>query len=280
VTALGELAVYDYSEARMLYYSLDGIYLRQKTTPRPVMPIALDSRGRLLAEYILAPPPLGGKLILRVSQEGASEQELAREEMGREQTFDIGRPSCYAALSSGDMIIWGDSGEYMLNLLGPDGRLVMRITKESRSLSITSEEQNDCRQKYSEPLKAGMKISFRGKWPAFSRLFVDDEGRILVRTYERAGAGGNSFYYDVFGKDGVYESKVAIPITLDRNSVWKNGRVYTVEKDVNGLPLIKRHRVTWRTAGQRGSDIEHAALLATWLVVGTPQVKEGAKGDQ
>ena len=248
-TAQGELAVYDYSVARMLFYSLDGTYLRQKTTPRPVIPIGLDSRGGLVAQYILAPPPLGGKLILKLDRGYGSEQELAREEMGKERGFDIGRPTCYAALSSSDMIIWGDSNQYDLHLLNMDGELAMKITKEYDPLNITSEEENEYRQKYAEPLKAGMTISFRGKWPAFSWLFVDDEGHIFVRTYERAGAGANSFYYDVFNKNGVCESKVTIPATLDKNSVWKNGRVYTVEKDENGLPLIKRHRVTWRDAG-------------------------------
>jgi hypothetical protein len=250
-TPQGELAVYDYSVARMLFYSLDGTYLRQKTTPRPLLPIGLDSRGGLVAQYILAPPPLGGKLVLKLDRDYGSEQELAREEMGKERRFDIGRPTCYATLSSSDMIIWGDSNQYDLHLLNLDGELAMKITKEYNPLNITSEEENEYRQKYAEPLKAGMTISFRGKWPAFSGLFVDEEGHIFVKTYERAGAGANSFYYDVFNKDGVYESKVVIPVNLDRNSVWKNGRVYSVEKDENGLPLIKRHRVTWRTTSQK-----------------------------
>ena len=245
-TPQGELAVYDYSVARMLFYSLDGNYLRQKTTPRPVLPIGLDSQGGLIALYILAPPPINGKLILKLDRDYGSEQELAREEKGKERRFDIGRPTCYAALSSSDMIIWGDSNQYDLHILNPDGKLVMRITKEFNPLNITSEEENEYRLKYAEPLKAGMTISFRAKWPAFSWFFVDDEGHIFVKTYERAGAGANSFYYDVFNKDGVYESKVVIPVNLDRNSLWKNGKVYTIERDENGLPLIKRHRVTWR----------------------------------
>ena len=251
VTAQGELAVYDYSVARMLFYTLDGTYLRQKTTPRPVMPIGLDSRGGLIAQYILAPPPLGGKLILKLDRDYGSEQELAREEMGKERGFDIGRPTYYAALSSSDMIVWGDSNQYDIYILNPDGELVMRITKEFNPPNITSDEENEYRQKYAEPLKAGMTISFRGKWPAFSGLFVDDEGRIFVRTYERAIVGTGSFYYDVFNKDGIFISKVVIPFSLDKNSVWKNGRVYTVEKDENGLPLIRIHRVTWAKGGRR-----------------------------
>ncbi|NTU51655.1 MAG: hypothetical protein HGA94_04350, partial [Candidatus Aminicenantes bacterium] len=251
VTAQRELAVYDYSAARMVFYSFDGTYLRQKTTPRPVMPIALDSRGRLLAQHILAPPPLGGKLLVTIDSDYRTEREFSREEMGKDRTFDIGRPSCYGAISSGDRVIWGDSSQYVLHVMNPDGGLAMRIIKEFQPRAQTSEDEDEYRQRYAEPLKAGMKISFRGRWPAFSGLFVDDEGHIFVRTYERAGGGANSFYYDAFDEEGVYESKVAIPVTLDRNSVWKNGRVYTVETDENGSPLIKRHRVSLRTEDRR-----------------------------
>jgi 6-bladed beta-propeller len=247
VTAQGELAVYDYSVARMVFYSLEGTYLRSKTTPRPVLPIGLDSQGTLIAQYILAPPPLGGKLFLSLDPEYHFERELAREEMGKDRTFDIGRPSCFAALSPNDSIVWGDSREYVLYVLKADGSPVMRIAGEFHPRAITAEEEKEYRQRYAEPLKAGLQISFRGKWPAFSELFVDDEGHIFVKTYERAGEGTNSFYLDVFNRYGVYEAKVALPVTLDRNSVWKNGRVYTVETGEDGSPLIKRLRVTWKS---------------------------------
>lgn len=248
-TAQGELAVYDYSAARMLFYSLDGTYLRQKATSRPMLPLGLDSQGRLVAQMILAPPPLGGKVILRLDRDYGSAQEIAREEMGKDRLFDIGRPSCYAALSSDDMILWGDSGQYSLFLLSPDGKLVKRIVKEFHARAMTNEEKVEYREELAEPLKAGMKISFRDRFPAFSGAFFDDQDRILVRTYDRVSARRDSFYYDVFNKEGVYEAKVDVPVTLDRNTVWKDGKVYTVESDESGLPVIKRFRITWKRGG-------------------------------
>jgi len=249
ITAQGELAVYDYSAARMLFYSLDGIYLRQKATSRPMLPLGLDSQGRLVAQMILAPPPLGGKVILRLDRAYGSAQEIAREEMGKDRMFDIGRPSCYAALSSDDMILWGDSGQYSLFLMSPNGKLVKRIVKEFHARAITNEEKVEYREEFAEPLKAGMKISFRDRFPAFSGVFFDDQDRILVRTYDRVSASRDSFYYDVFNKEGVYEAKVDVPVTLDRNTVWKDGKVYTVESDESGLPFIKRFRITWKRGG-------------------------------
>jgi hypothetical protein len=246
VVAPGELAVYDYSAARMLFYSLDGVYLRQKMTSRAVLPIGLDSEGRLIAQYILAPPPKGGKVLMRFDPDYGSDQELAREDMGPDRVFDIGRPSCYAALSPDDTIIWGDSREYQLYMLSPEGKLLKRIVKETRPRAITEAERDGYRNKYADALKFGMQLSFRARFPEFSGVFFDDKGRLFVRTYERAAGSPDSFTYDVFAPDGVYESKVAVPATLDRISVWKDGRIYTVESDEGGLPLIKRHKVVWK----------------------------------
>jgi hypothetical protein len=244
-----ELAVYDYSAGRMLFYSLDGVYLRQKPTSRIVLPLGLDSEGRLIAQYILAPAPKGGKLILRFDRDYGSEQELAREETGPDRVFDIGRPSCYAALSPDDMLLWGDSAEYLLNKLSAEGKLVKKIIREYDSRAIADAEKIEYQKKYADALKYGMQISFRDRWPAFNGLFFDEEGRLFVRTYERPIGSNRSFYYDVFDREGVYEARVAVPLNLDRNSVWKGGKLYTVENDESGLPLIKRHRVTWRRSG-------------------------------
>ena len=91
----------------------------------------------------------------------------------------------------------------------------------------------------------GMTLRFREHYPAFSDITTDDEGRILVKTYERVGPDAGRYYFDVFGPDGIYVAKLDIKATIDRNSVWKNGKLYTVESSPEGFPLIKRYGVKW-----------------------------------
>ena len=256
VTAQGELAVYDhhesFTESFMLFYSLEGTFLRQKKIlPFAVYPIGMDSKGRLLGQYFF-PPPDGRKLIAKIDAGGGA-MEFGREmEYVKDKVLDIGRPSCYGALSPDDKVLYGDSKEYRLFLWSADDQTVKMITKTfQRPREITEKDKEQYRKKYADSLKKGVKITFRARWPAFSGLFVDDEGRIFVRTYERTREGLDSFYYDVFNKEGVYEAKVTIPVTLDNNSVWKNGKLYTIETDTKGMPLIKRYRITWTTGGQR-----------------------------
>jgi hypothetical protein len=101
------------------------------------------------------------------------------------------------------------------------------------------------KERYAEPLRAGMKMEFRNHFPAFSGIFADDAGRIFVKTYERFHGEGDVFYFDVFDPEGRFYAKVPINVTLDNYSVWKNGKLYTREMDPGGYPIIKRFHAVW-----------------------------------
>jgi hypothetical protein len=246
ITPRQEVLIYDYMVSRMLYFSPDGPYLSQKTTRQPILPIKLDSRGNLIGQVVLAPPPMGGKEIYKYDPEFKSFTEIAKEDMGAREVFDIGKPSCYCAVTPSDMIIWGNSEEYILYVLNPQGKLVKQIIGEYEPQAITTEDKDAFKKTYAEPLKAGMKINFRNHFPAFSNICVDDEERIFVKTYEHATGREGAFFYDVYSRDGIFMAKMPMKIDLNRNLVWKKGKLYTIESDENGVQLIKRYRATWK----------------------------------
>jgi len=246
ITADDELYVVDYSGARAVYFSLEGDYLRQEPLPRPILPIRRDSQGNLVGIEIAAPPPLGGKVIKKYDSHLKPLMVLATEDMGTRGVFDIGRPSCYCAVTPNDHVIWGDSKEYVLYVLDPEGNLIKKIIKEYDPLRISAAERNIYEKRYSEPIKAGMKISFRDHFPAFSDIFTDDKGRIWVKTYKRVGQDEKSFYFDVFNVDGNYIANVPLKISLDRTSVWKQNKLYALMDSPEGYPMVKRYQVTWK----------------------------------
>ena len=240
-----EIFIVDYSGQRGLFFTLDGMYLRQQPMLRPVLPIRRDSRGNLIGMEIPAPPPAGGRTIKAYGPDLRPLFEIAKEEPGEKAVFDIGRPTCYCAVRHDDSIVWGDSKEYVLHILDPEGRLIRTITKPHRSVPISREDQEMFRERYSDAIRAGMSIEFRSHFPAFSGIFADDRGRILVKTYERFEGGKNSFYFDVFDPEGRFSAKVPIMLNIDRHSVWKDGKLYTVETDPEGYPKIKKHNLIW-----------------------------------
>jgi hypothetical protein len=239
-----EIFVVDYV-GRGLFFAEDGTFLRQQNMLRPIQPIRRDSRGNLIGMEILAPPPVGGKAIKAYGPDFRPLFDIAKQEQGARGIFDIGRPDCYCAVTPDDSIVWGDSKEYVLHVLDPEGRLVRRITKQHRSVPISSEDRETFRERYSDAVRAGMKVEFRSHFPAFGGIFADDAGRIFVKTYERFENGKDSFYFDVFDPEGRFSAKVPMTVNLDRHSVWKNGKLYALETNPEGFPLIKRYKVAW-----------------------------------
>ena len=246
VTADNELYVVDYSGARAVYFSLNGDFLRQASLPRPILPIRLDSQWNLVGIEVAAPPPLGGKVIKKYDSHYKTLMVIATEEQGTPRVFDIGKPSCYCAVTKSDQVIWGDSREYALYVLDPQGRLIKKITKEHKSQVISAADKDGYKKRYAEALKAGFNIIFRGHYPAYRDILTDDEGRIWVRTYEHMNTAEDASCYDIFNSEGIYVAKIPLNMSLDRTSVWKHGKLYVLLDNPEGYPIVKRYRINWR----------------------------------
>lgn len=240
-----EILVVDYSGRRVLYFSMDGTFERQQPILQYFLPIMRDSKGNFIGRESFAPPPLGGSVIRAYDADFRPLFEIASEEQGTRGTFDIGKPVCYCVVRPDDTIVWGDSREYVLNYLDSEGRQIRKVTKPYDPIPLSGEYRNSMRERYADPLRAGMKIVFRSHLPAFSGIFADDTGRILVKTYERIESEKDTFYFDVFDSEGRFYAKVPIKVNLDRYSVWKNGKLYTHEMEPEGYPIIKRFKVIW-----------------------------------
>jgi hypothetical protein len=82
-------------------------------------------------------------------------------------------------------------------------------------------------------------------WPSYHNTFrsfiVDDSGRIIVETYEKA-ADERGVYYDVFDSEGRYLARLVLK-TPPR--AIRKDKLYTVEEDEEGYQLVKRYSVTW-----------------------------------
>jgi hypothetical protein len=78
-------------------------------------------------------------------------------------------------------------------------------------------------------------------FPPVHSITTDDEGRIFVRTYEKAKEG--KYYNDVFDSEGRYIAKVPLK---DRLQVWKKSKLYSIEEDEDGFQMVKRFKVNWK----------------------------------
>lgn len=254
ITSQDEVIVHDYFIERLIFFSLDGKYLRQKSTARTrysVFPIELDSHGNLIGIEVMAPPPIGGKELKKYDSNLNTLIVIAKEEQGIRGEFDIAKPSFYCDVSPNDNIVWGDSKKYELQILNPEGELIKKIQKKYDPLKITAKDKELYKKRYSEVIKRGGKLNFPDHFPAFRDISVDDKERIFIKTYDRVESKEDFFYFDVFDSEGKYIAKVLIEVNLNRNSIWKRNKLYTIETDDKGFQVVNRYKVIWNLNKQR-----------------------------
>jgi hypothetical protein len=250
ITADNELVVQDLATQHFLYFSLDGRFLRQRAnwkTEHPVLPVKIDQQGNLIGLETFAPPPMGGKVLRKYNSNFETIITLAEQppDMAAKTEYNILRATFYFDVFPNDNIILGHSEKYELDILNPEGKLIKKILKKHRRMRIRDDDKDFYRERYESFIKIGGKLNFPGYFPCFSDIAVDDKGRIFVKTFEREKNKKDTFYFDLFDEEGKYLAKMPIAINLNRDSVWKNGKLYTVETSQEGVLMVKRYRVSF-----------------------------------
>jgi hypothetical protein len=142
------------------------------------------------------------------------------------------------ALSQGDRVAISFKDDYEIDVLSLQGGSNLRIKRDFDRVKITKEEI-DAMQNWIR----GRKADIPEYHPALQGIWADDEGRFYAKTYERT-KDNNSFYYDIFDREGRYLAKVPIPRAIAPR-VWKNNSMYGLEEDSEGFQMVKRFSVRW-----------------------------------
>jgi hypothetical protein len=251
ITSKEEVMVFDPRVRHLLFFSMEGKYLRQTSTAKiinPMHPIKLDSRGELIA-FLVPPPPLGGIEIKKFDSNLDLLMMIKKDE--KDDSYQrsgtrVVESSLYCTVDQDDNIIWGDSEKYEIQVLNPEGKLIKKITKNYNPLKFTEKDQERYKERYSRLPITGMELVFPKYFPAFRDISIDAEGRIFVGTYERVKNKESFFYFNVFDSEGRYIAKVPIKVRLNRAFAWKKNRLYSIEDDEEGFQFVKRYKVTWK----------------------------------
>jgi hypothetical protein len=144
-----------------------------------------------------------------------------------------------------DQVIWASTGEYELNVVGPNGQPVKKIVRDFDKNGYSKAEQDRLiKERFQgQNPPAGAEPFFPPHHPVLYNFILDDEGRIFVRTTERDGQG--RFFYDVFDKEGRYFARFALP-EEEILAVVKKGKAYgAIRENKDGIPQVKRYALIW-----------------------------------
>ena len=73
-------------------------------------------------------------------------------------------------------------------------------------------------------------------------VYADEDGRIYVSTWQQDPETGVSLF-NIFDPEGRYLCDYRIP---GEPIVFKNGKLYAIVQDTEGIQSIKRYRMTWK----------------------------------
>jgi len=126
-----------------------------------------------------------------------------------------------------------------------EGNLIQKIRKEYRPIAVPGELKEE-RNKRLEPY--GEKLWFPEFWLPMGSFFLDDEGRIFVKTFEK-GENPGEYIFDIFNPEGVFISRKAMNILTfgDAYACAKSrrGRLYCFQEKSDGYREFKIYRMMW-----------------------------------
>jgi hypothetical protein len=264
----GELFIPDSGKRKMFVFNREGKLLREapikpRLRPTADLMVPLDNARFLYrrVDFDATRPVAKIAYVFSIVDRAFSEiKELDRIPVEDADTVAKVRypfPFIRWALSGDRIFLANDERGYEIRAYNFNGELVRSVRKESPPVKYPENMKQDVLKNIETPMFAFLKtkIQFADPAPPCQHFWVDDKGRLYVKTYEE-GVRPGEFMIDIFDGSGVFIGRVSMNIhagmdvfgqtpRLDSWTTMKNDRFYCLrEKDSGYLQLVV-YRVRW-----------------------------------
>ena len=158
----------------------------------------------------------------------------------------ISRPYFKRQISKKNIFIASEDRGYEILKYDLEGNIIQKIRKKYEPVAISSEIIQEREKQYEQ---YGMEVWFPKYWLPMSDFFLDDDGRIFVRTFER-GENPSEYIYDILNAEGLFIARKAMNIfTLGDTEVCaksRRGRLYCFQEKQDGFREFKIYRMIWK----------------------------------
>jgi hypothetical protein len=238
LTAQRHLIVEDVRGRRLVFFTLEGEFIKNLTTARNfVFGSKIDSKKCF---YGITPiENENSHYELRKfdpNLEVVHTVTAAPSVLTQQKTYRVYSPIIAFDLDNDDNIIFSYPEAYEINICDPTGNLVRKITREFKPVEISEEEKEEVSGRRLPP---GYILDIPKFHSAFQEILVDDQSRMYVCTWEK---NNGKYYYDIFTAEGKYLVKVLFDFAP---SAIKKDKLYSVEADEEGYQKIKRYQIIW-----------------------------------
>lgn len=252
----GEISFYDFGNVKFLLFNKDGTFkdeIKKKARIFTYLGIYLDNGNCLLRERKDLPEK-GSRRFHFALLDGDF-----RKIKSLQPSYSIEIPYLgggYNLIGFGlgyeivnDQIYLSSNKEEKLEVLvyNLHGELLRKIRKESKKVKVS----NDYKEKRLESVRKvpawrelGLedKYFFPDHFPIFKSFCVDDEGRILVETYEEGERSGE-YILHIFNPEGVFVGSKSLKEARSRK--FKNNRMFCVYRKESGFSKLVVYKLNW-----------------------------------
>ncbi|UCC39500.1 MAG: 6-bladed beta-propeller [Candidatus Aminicenantes bacterium] len=162
------------------------------------------------------------------------------------------------AVSDGNIYVGNEKKGYEIRVYDLEGNLLRKIRKEYEPVDYPEEEKKailDEEEGTPGEQEIKKKLVFPEHYPPIQHLFLDDEGRLFVMTYEK-GENPEEFMFDIFNPEGIFigRKSLRVFITLalmepggstDVRVAMRNNRLYCLHEKESGFQELVVYRASW-----------------------------------
>ncbi|MGQ9672897.1 MAG: 6-bladed beta-propeller [Candidatus Aminicenantales bacterium] len=250
MTAGGELMVEDAITKRLSFFKPSGEFVTflSFADKMGLVNIALDSRGNFLGREIGFS---GEKMFFEIKKYDAQLKPLFTVDRiefpvplpGSGTKINLMSLSSVYQFDGVGNIFYGRNVAYEIKVFSPEGKHVRSIQKDYDRVKITQADIDEILERAGSMSIPGVNVKemfeFPDYFPPFQFFVLDEEGRMLVRTFKK-GKVKNEYEVDVFDVKGRF---VAQFISKADIRVWQGDKLYGIEETEEGFRVIKRYRL-------------------------------------
>ncbi len=231
---------------KLTFYSLDGRCLKEISTAKTVMTrFRIDSKGTIFGDRMEYGSDSMKLKLVRYDQSMNSVATLAEVD----EPFKPGAISPFPILllchvTGDDRLIWMANSIYAFHVLGPEGRVIKTITKDTERVKITAADRKTILDGYKDNPSMQSQIVIPDLYPPVAFFIGDAEGRLYAQTYIRDAKGW--LWYDVFDPEGRCITGFFLPKEETPMAARKDKLYILIQEDPEGLPLVKRYAMEWK----------------------------------
>jgi hypothetical protein len=139
-----------------------------------------------------------------------------------------------------EIVCASGEGDYLISVFDRGGRLVRKIVRDYNPVPVSDTDIDHQMKRHG--IQSRDEVIVPRFLPPISWVYADAEGRIYISTWQRDHITGIALF-NIFDSEGRYLCDYPIP---GEPLVFKNGKLYAIVQDSEGIQYVKRFRMIWK----------------------------------